>query len=133
MEPLTAKQKEQLESHTPVLIQRADDFVARMKEKKANGFRAGNKPIYKIPDKRQFMGLVEAGQQASCLAELELFIRYKEAKQGTADDWKGLAAPLVEIIEQICGLVPAELQLPLTQRFLGYLMWDASVMLGGVK
>jgi len=116
------RQKDILDGHTPVLIGKADSFVDLLKKRKS----------FEIPNKRQFTGLVEAGQKAACVEELKLFIRYKEAKQGTSRQWNGLAQPLVHMIDEVCALVEPELQLPLVQRFLGYLMWDAHAY-GGVK
>ena len=116
------RQKEEMDKHTPALISKADSFVDLLKKRKP----------FEIPNKRQFTGLVEAGQKATCIEELKLFIRYKEAKQGTSKQWNGLAQPLVYMIDEVSKLVEPKLQLPLVQRFLGYLMWDAHAY-GGVK
>jgi len=117
-----AEQKKELDKHTPVLIQKADAFVELLKRRKD----------WEKPKSTQFTGLVEASQQASCVEALQLFIKYKESKQGTSKQWQGLAVPLVKLIDEVCALVSPELQLLLVQRFLGYLMWDAHAY-GGVK
>ena len=117
-----ADQKKELDKHTPVLIEKTDAFVTLIKHRKD----------WEKPKGTQFTGLVEAGQQASCVEELQLFIKYKEAKQGTSKQWRGLAVPLVKLIDDVCALVAPELRLALVQRFLGYLMWNAHAN-GGVK
>lgn len=126
---LTAVQKKQLEACVPELISLTEDFVKVLKNKKESGG--------KVPGLTQFTGLVAAGQQATCVEELKLFILYKEAKQGTSKEWARLAEPLVKIVGEVCEMTPSdELQLPLVQRFLGYLMWNVRVKVranGGVK
>jgi len=106
------KQKEALEMHTPVLIQHASAFAKLLEAK--------DKP----PGRTQFSGLVTAGQKASCVEEIALFIRYKEAKKGSGN-WAGLAKPLVQHMEEVRGLAEPKLQLALVRRFLGYVMWAA--------
>lgn|GEM_PF-3508658 len=125
---LTAAQKKQLENYVPELILLTECFVEKWKNK-----RNGNKrQDEKVPGPTQFSGLVAAGQQAACVEELKLFIRYKEVKQGTSKEWAGLAKPLIEIIDKVCIMAPSEeFQLPLVQRFFGYLMWNVRASGGG--
>ena len=89
----------------------------------------------RIPDKRQFTSLVEAGVQAACAEELILFIQYKNAKDGSRSGWSDLAKPLTEEIQALKGKTselkgdPDENYLQLARLFLGYLLWAASVTL----
>ena len=123
MEALTERKrhKDILDEYTLILIQKAEHYA------KTHLKRASSKP-----GKGQFSSLVEVGQQATCIEQLELFIRYKEFKQGTSKQWTGLAKPLVDSVEEVRVLVAPALELALVQRFLGYLMWAANVY-GGVR
>jgi len=89
----------------------------------------------RIPDKRQFTSLVDAGTQAACAEALILFIQYKNAKDGSRSGWSELAKPLTDEIqalkEKSSKLIgnPEENYVQLARLFLGYLMWAASVAL----
>jgi hypothetical protein len=115
--------------------QRAIDALKPGMIKKAQDVLQGKR----IPDKRQFTSLVEAGVQASCAEELILFIQYKNAKDGSRSGWSELAKPLTDEIESLKALSEEladdkkDNYLQLTRLFLGYLMWAANVQLESRK
>lgn len=89
--------------------------------------------------KRQFVDLVEAAGQASCVEEFKLYIQYKGSKDGTRGLWGKLAAPFNEAISELMVNVGNEaaknicqtgaeeekeyVRLEVLRRFCGYLMW----------
>lgn len=110
--------------YVTLLIKELEDFI-RVK-KNCSAFRSGGN------GKRQFSTLVEASQKACCLDELCLFIQYKKSKTGTERIWKELADPLAEVLRgRVKEIGESEGVDPLNaaRQFLGYLMWQACVLI----
>jgi hypothetical protein len=85
---------------------------------------------------------VQAAEQATCVEELELLIRYKSVKDGTKQDWEKLAKPLADAIAnedgELMGFAKEVAEsnggertdlyhMELVKKFLGYLMWYGCV------
>lgn len=98
--------------------------------------------------RKQFNDLMEAANKAGSIAELELYIAYKGVKTGTSKYWGPLSSPLIQHIqsdgplaniskalvekmrlEQNGEPLPADIHLEVVRRFMGYLMWQANVLI----
>jgi len=55
--------------------------------------------------KKQFVDLVEAAEQACCIDEFKLYVKYKGAKEGTRSLWGNLANPFNAKIDELITTV----------------------------
>lgn len=107
----------------------------------------------KVPGRKQFIMLMEAAGEASCIEELLLFLSYQKSKNhgwgSLCDNQKDIAQNLVDsfmkVQDEIFGSIVKEagakkiceederiLRLEIAEKYMGYLYWKASVV-GGFK
>jgi len=129
-----------------------DNIVYDLNKNGEKQFNKDGKIKFNQNGKKQFNDLMEAANKASSLDELELYIAYKGAKEGTRGMWEKLSGPTIRQIKKGGELeditlkvqkyardkhkedfslddIHDDIHMEVVRRFTGYLMWQANIMI----